>query len=104
MQTWVRTTSISNQEGEVPVGEKPRKLTLYQPVAYQIKVPGHMDSGAADWFGDMVLRATFDGHRQPVTMLTGLCDQAALLGLLRRLNSLGLPIISVICREDEVFS
>jgi hypothetical protein len=35
----------------------------------------------------------------PVTTLTGTVDQAALQGLLRRLYSLGLPLISVICVE-----
>ena len=35
----------------------------------------------------------------PVTTLTGIVDQAALHGLLRRLYSLGLPLISVICVE-----
>jgi hypothetical protein len=34
---------------------------------------------------------------QPVTTLTGTIDQAALHGLLRRLYSLGVPFISVIC-------
>jgi hypothetical protein len=34
-----------------------------------------------------------------VTTLTGPLDQAALQGLMRRLYSLGLPLISVICLE-----
>jgi hypothetical protein len=38
---------------------------------------------------------------QPVTILTGTFDQAGLQGLLRRLYSLGLPLISVICEEFE---
>ena len=83
------------------VGEKPRQLTLYQPALYQIKVPGHMDAGSMGWFEDMVLRTAIDIDIQPVTTLTGLCDQAALLGFLRRLNSLGLPIISVKYLEHE---
>ena len=33
---------------------------------------------------------------QPITTLTGSFDQAALQGLLRRLYSLGIPLISVI--------
>jgi hypothetical protein len=36
---------------------------------------------------------------RPVTTLTGTFDPAALHGLLRRLYSLGLPLISVICVE-----
>jgi hypothetical protein len=35
----------------------------------------------------------------PVTTLTGNFDQAALQGLLRRLYSMGLPLISAICVE-----
>jgi hypothetical protein len=40
-----------------------------------------------------------EGNDPPVTTLTGIFDQAALHGLLRRLYSLGLPLISVICVE-----
>jgi len=40
----------------------------------------------------------------PVTTLTGTVDQAALLGLLRRLYSLGPPLISVICVETDAAS
>jgi hypothetical protein len=35
----------------------------------------------------------------PITTLTGIADQAALQGLLRRLYSLDLPLISVNCVE-----
>jgi hypothetical protein len=55
-----------------------QKLTLDQPAIYQIKVPGHLDESWSDWAG-------------------GIVDQAALQGLLRRLYSLGLPLISAIC-------
>ena len=37
----------------------------------------------------------------PFTTLTGPMDQAALQGLLRRLYSLGLPVISVQCVEYD---
>jgi hypothetical protein len=40
-----------------------------------------------------------EGDGPPVTTLTGVPDQAALQGLLRRLYSLGLPLISVVCVE-----
>jgi len=43
----------------------------------------------------MTLTVESDGS--PVTTLTGLVDQAALHGLLRRLYSLGLPLNSVNC-------
>jgi hypothetical protein len=43
----------------------------------------------------MTVTVESEGDGPPVTTLTGTVDQAALHGLLRRLYSLGLPLISV---------
>ena len=75
------------------------QLTLDQPVAYQIKVPGELDENWPDWAGEMEVIVESDNNGSSVTALTGVLDQAALQGLLRRLYSLGLPLISVICLE-----
>ena len=45
----------------------------------------------------MKIPAETDDDGRPVTTLTGTLDQAALHGLLRRLYSLGIPLISVNC-------
>ena len=74
-----------------------QKLTLDRPVLYQIKVPGRPDKNWSDWAGEMTVTVGSDYNGMPVTTLTGAVDQAALLGLLRRLYSLGFPLISVIC-------
>jgi len=74
-----------------------QKLTLDQPSTYQIQVPGHLDESWTDWAGGMTIALESEGDGSPVTTLTGTVDQAALQGLLRRLYSLGLPLISVIC-------
>ena len=74
-----------------------QKLTLDRPATYQIKVPGVLDERWSDWDGEMTLTVGSDGDGPPVTTLTGTVDQAALQGILRRLYSLGLPLISVIC-------
>ena len=80
--------------------EVKQKLTLDQPATYQIKVPGHLDESWSDWTGGMTTTVESEGDGPPVTTLTGVVtDQAALQGLLRRLYSLGLPLISVICVE-----
>ena len=76
-----------------------QRLTLYQPVIYQIKVPGQIGKSWSDWVGEMTITVECEGDGQPVTILTGALDQAALQGLLRRLYSLGLPLISVNCVE-----
>ena len=72
-----------------------QKLTLDRPVTYQIKVPGHLDESWTEWDERMTVTAESEDDGQPVTALTGIIDQAALQGLLRQLNSLGLPLISV---------
>ena len=72
-----------------------QKLSLDRPATYQIKVPGHLDESWSDWAGGMTITVEREGDGSPITILTGIFDQAALLGLLRRLYSLGLPLISV---------
>ncbi len=73
-----------------------QKLTLDQPATYQIKVPGHLDESWSEWAGGMTITLESGDDGPPITTLTGVvADQAALQGLLRRLYSLGLPLISV---------
>ena len=74
-----------------------QKLTLHRPAIYQIKVPGRLDDSWSDWIGGMAITIECEGDDPPVTTLTGTLDQAALQGLLRRLYSLGLPLVSVVC-------
>jgi hypothetical protein len=76
-----------------------QKLTLDRPVTYQIKVLGVLDESWSDWVR-MTVAIESDGDNLPVTTLIVTVDQAALQGLMRRLYSLGLPLISVICIEE----
>ena len=76
------------------------KLTLDRPATCQIKVPGHIGDSWADWAGGMTITVESEGDDPPVTIPTGTVDLAASQGLLRRLYSLGLPLISVNCVED----
>ncbi len=71
--------------------------SLDRPASYQIKMPGHMDESWSEWVEEMAITAEIDDDGRPVTTLTGTLDQAALQGLLRRLYSLGLPLISATC-------
>lgn len=72
-----------------------QKLSLYRPETYQIKVPGQLGESWSDWAGGMTITVESDSDGLPVTTLTGNLDQAALQGVLRRLYSMGLPLISV---------
>ncbi len=81
------------------MSEIKNKLTLDRPVTYEIKVPGELDEMWPDWAGEMTIEVESEGGSSPITILTGTVDQAALQGLLRRLYSLGLPLISVVWVE-----
>jgi hypothetical protein len=76
-----------------------QRPTLDRPAVYEIRVPGELDASWADWLGGMTITVESEGEGRPVTTLTGTLDQAALHSLLRRLYSLGLPLISTTCVE-----
>ncbi|MFC1996823.1 hypothetical protein ACFLXI_04350 [Chloroflexota bacterium] len=75
--------------------------TLDQQVTYQIKVPGKLDDIWAEWYEKLTINVDSTGIDLPVSTLIGSFDQASLQSLLRRLYSLGLPLISVICVDCD---
>jgi hypothetical protein len=77
------------------------KLSLSKPAMYQIKVPGMLDTHWADPVENITVQIETCEVNSAITTLTGEFDQAALQGLLRRIHSLGLPLISVIYVEVE---
>jgi hypothetical protein len=81
--------------------KRKQRLSLDRQATYQIKVPGELDERWSDWAGGMTITVESEGEGPPVTTLTGIVDQAALQGLLRRLYSLGLPLISVSSIEGD---
>ncbi len=73
-----------------------KKLNLDRPETYQIKVPGRLDERSTDWVEGLTVTIDTEGNDASITTLTGtFVDQAALQGVLRRLYSLGIPLISV---------
>jgi len=59
---------------------------------YHIKIKGHLDARWQDWFDGLTIILTDDGD----TILSGvIVDQSALHGMLKKINNLGLTLISV---------
>jgi hypothetical protein len=59
---------------------------------YEIRVKGRLASRWAAWFDGMTLTPGEDG----TSLISGVvADQSALHGLFRKLNDLGLPLVSV---------
>lgn len=75
--------------------------TLDRPVKYQIKVPGKLEMSQLYWDALTKIVIDWDNESQPVSVLTCTLDQAALIGLLRRLYSMGLPLISVVSVTEK---
>ncbi len=71
------------------------RLTLDRPATYRIRVQGWVSERWAEWVNGMAM-ARGGGDNEPVTTLTGtVADQAALLGLLQKLNNLGFVLLEV---------
>jgi hypothetical protein len=67
------------------------------PGQYEIRVKGHLELRWAAWFDGMTLTRQDDG----TTVIHGpVADQSALHGLLRKLNDIGLPLVSVTPRQS----
>jgi hypothetical protein len=77
----------------VPV-EGGSKRMLTDPASYRIRVKGQLGSEWSEWFGGMSI--TCDETNE--TTLSGqVLDQAALYGILNKIQALGLPLLSVLC-------
>ena len=72
---------------------------MHQTV-YEVRVRGSVSPRWARCFDHMAVLSDGRSEEETVTVLTAsVPDQAALLGLLHTLYSLGLPLISVNCLE-----
>lgn len=60
--------------------------------SYDIVIMNELDDGWQAWFDGLTIRRTVDGQ----TVLSGpIRDQAALHGVLNKINNLGLTLVSV---------
>jgi len=69
---------------------------LDQPAQYVIRIVGSIDQTLIDWFGPVeITREAGHGGIAITTLSTVVVDQAALVGLIRRLHALGIILVSV---------
>ena len=78
------------------MGKQRRKLTMYTPTVFRIRVQGVLDESLSTYFGSHDMLVEEDETASPVTVFTSEpLDQSALAGLIGHLNVLGLPLMSV---------
>jgi hypothetical protein len=64
----------------------------------EIHIKGQLNPSWSDWFEEMRVRVNFSGD----TILSGnLRDKSAVYGIISRLSSLGITLVSVTCREEN---
>ena len=69
-----------------------------QPAVYEIRVRGTLDPQWSDWFDGLAIQPQAGDE----TLLVGpVADQPALHGILTKISNLGLPLLSVMCLEDQ---
>jgi hypothetical protein len=90
----LRWYSVTEDSGESKAMSDtlPANQIQDEPALYEIRLKGHLSDRWAGWFGDVAIGLEEDG----TTRLTCLViDQAALYGLLKKVRSLGLPLLAV---------
>ncbi len=63
-----------------------------EPVIYEIRLKGHLSNRWVEWFGEVAIRLEEDGTTR---LICPAIDQAALYGLIKKVRSLGLPLLSI---------
>lgn len=74
--------------------ELPERLTLHDPVTYEILAQGALDPSWNHEFG-MEISQSYGEHGVITRLFGRLRDQAALAGVLQRLYGLGYPLLQV---------
>lgn len=73
-------------------------LTFDTAATYEIRIQGYLDENWVDYLSSVIIRVEHEPRAAPVTVITGkFQDQAALVGALSGLYSLGMPLLSVQC-------
>jgi hypothetical protein len=64
----------------------------------EIRVKGKINPNWSDWFGELQMQSTSSDE----TLLLGeLPDMSAVYGVISRLGSLVIPLVSVVCVEES---
>jgi hypothetical protein len=73
-----------------------QKLTMYEPVVYEVCVQGELTESWCDYFSAQSITVERSGGGNVVTTLVSEpMDQGTLVGLINALNTFGIPVISL---------
>lgn len=71
-------------------------ITLNAPHRYEIQIQGQPPDAWRDWFGEAKVHVEIGRDNSQVTTFSNVVmDQAALVGLIRRLHGVGIVLMSI---------
>lgn len=71
---------------------------MFDPAVFRIRIRADLDESWSKYFAVQSMSVESDGEGlRTTTLISEPVDQAALVGIINRLNSLGLPLLSVEC-------
>jgi len=78
------------------------KISMHEPAVFRIRIQGELDESWFEYFGAKTVTVeTSKAGNVETIIISEPMDQGALVGLVNRLNTLGIPLISVEPTETE---
>lgn len=85
--------SVPRSSGQ---GQPRQRVNMFDPVVFRIRVQGGLDESWLAYFAVQSMSVEVDAAQLcTTTLISEPVDQAALVGIINRLNGLGLPLMSV---------
>ena len=85
------------------MGQPQQRINMFDTAVYSIQINGKLGESWSEYFGAQSVSVDVDeAGRSTTTLISEPVDQSALVGMINRLNGLGLPVISVGCLQAPV--
>ena len=85
------------------MGQRRQRINRFAPAVFVIRIEGRLGESWSEYFGVQSMSVEVDEAGLTMTQLISEpVDQAALVGMINRLNGLGLPLVSVECLPAPV--
>ena len=78
--------------------QRRKRVNMFEPAVFIIRIEGRLGESWSEYFGAQSISVDVDeAGRCTTALVSEPVDQAALVGMINRLNGLGLPLMSVEC-------
>ena len=83
--------------------QRRQRVNMFDPAVFLIRIEGRLGESWSEYFGAQSISVEEDETGlSSTTLISEPVDQAALVGMINRLNGLGLPVVSVECLSAPV--